>query len=51
VLARLRELPQDHELIELEFAEIKAQSLFEKRSLQENFPHLQEQTAWNILKL
>lgn len=51
VLARLRELPQDHELIELEFMEIKAQSLFEKRSLQENFPHLQEQTAWNILKL
>ncbi|OCL03960.1 general substrate transporter [Glonium stellatum] len=51
VLARLRQLPQDHELIELEFAEIKAQSLFEKRSLQENFPHLQELTAWNVLKL
>ena len=32
VLARLRGLSQDHELIELEFAEIKAQSLFEKKS-------------------
>jgi len=51
VLAKLRNLPQDHELIELEFAEIKAASLFEKRSLQENFPHLQQQTTWNIAKL
>lgn len=51
VLARLRDLPPDHELIELEFLEIKAQSLFEKRSLAESFPHLREQTAWNIFKL
>lgn len=51
VLARLRELPEDNDLIELEFAEIKAQSLFEKRSLQENFPHLQQLTAWNTAKL
>jgi sugar porter (SP) family MFS transporter len=50
-LASLRDLPEDHELIELEFLEIKAQSLFEKRSLAEAFPHLQEQTAWNIFKL
>lgn len=50
-LAHLRDLPEDHELIELEFLEIKAQSLFEKRSLAESFPHLQEQTAWNIFKL
>jgi len=51
VLANLRSLPQDHELIELEYAEIKAQSLFEKRTLAEKFPHLVEQTAWNIFKL
>ncbi|KAH7179100.1 general substrate transporter [Fusarium flagelliforme] len=51
VLANLRDLPTDHELIELEFLEIKAQSLFEKRSLAERFPHLQEQTAGNIFKL
>jgi MFS family permease len=50
-LASLRNLPTDHELIELEFLEIKAQSLFEKRSLAEAFPHLQEQTAWNTFKL
>jgi hypothetical protein len=51
ILANLRDLPPNHELIELEFLEIKAQSLFEKRSLAEHFPHLQEQTAWNIFKL
>jgi hypothetical protein len=50
-LASLRNLPADHELIELEFLEIKAQSMFEKRSLAEAFPHLQEQTAWNTFKL
>lgn len=51
VLASLRSLSQDHELIELEYAEIRAQSLFEKRILAERFPHLQEQTAGNIMKL
>jgi len=51
VLANLRGLPQDHELIELEFAEIRAQSLFEKKSLRENWPHLSEQTPFNIFKL
>jgi hypothetical protein len=50
-LARLRDLPKDHELIELEFAEIRAQSLFEKRVLREDFPHLQEPTVVNTLKL
>lgn len=51
VLSRLRGLPEDHDLIELEYAEIKAQSLFEKRTLQENFPHLQGFGAWNTFKL
>ncbi|KAL2671443.1 hypothetical protein Neosp_014031 [[Neocosmospora] mangrovei] len=51
ILADLRSLPTDHELIELEFLEIKAQSLFEKRSLAERFPHLQALTASNIFKL
>lgn len=51
VLARLRNLPQGHELIEIEFAEIKAQSLFEKRTLAEKFPHLREQTWLNTIKL
>ncbi|CAH0047202.1 unnamed protein product [Clonostachys solani] len=50
-LASLRELSPDHELIQLEFLEIKAQSLFEKRSIAEKFPHLQQQTAINTIKL
>ncbi|KAK4187488.1 putative quinate permease [Podospora australis] len=51
VLSSLRGLSPDHELVELEFLEIKAQSLFEKRSIAEMFPQLREQTAWNIFKL
>lgn len=51
VLASLRGVPEDNELLELEFLEIKAQSLFEKRSVAEMFPALREQTAWNTFKL
>lgn len=51
VLAQLRGLSQDDELIELEYTEIRAQSLFEKKSLAENFPHLQDMSAGSIFKL
>ncbi|KAK3385428.1 putative hexose transport-related protein [Podospora didyma] len=51
VLASLRGLSPDHELVELEFLEIQAQSLFEKRTVAELFPHLREQTPWNVFKL
>ncbi|GAP84441.1 putative high-affinity glucose transporter [Rosellinia necatrix] len=51
ILAHLRGLSVDHELVELEFLEIKAQSQFEKRTVAEHFPHLREPTAWNIFKL
>ena len=51
VLAKLRGLPQDSELIEIEFLEIKAQSLFEKRTIAHHFPSLQAQTVWNTAKL
>lgn len=51
VLANLRGLSQDHELVELEFLEIKAQSMFEKRTVAEHFPHLANPTAWNVFKL
>lgn len=51
VLASLRDLPEDHELVELEFLEIKAQSLFEKRTVAEHWPNLRELTAWNVFKL
>lgn len=51
VLASLRGLAPEHELLELEFLEIKAQSLFEKRTVAEHFPALREPTAWNTFKL
>ncbi|OAA55331.1 General substrate transporter [Niveomyces insectorum RCEF 264] len=51
VLAKLRGLPADHELVELEFLEIQAQSQFEKRTVAEHFPHLRRPTAWNTFKL
>jgi len=51
VLSSLRGLAPGDELFELEFLEIKAQSLFEKRSVAELFPQLREQTAWNTFKL
>ncbi|CRG87078.1 Quinate permease [Talaromyces islandicus] len=50
VIAQLRGDSND-EAVELEFLEIKAQSLFEKRSIAEKFPHLAEPTAMNTLKL
>ncbi|KAK4141332.1 quinate permease [Dichotomopilus funicola] len=51
VLSSLRGIDPDHELLEIEFLEIKAQSLFEKRSIALLFPELQEQTVWNTFKL
>lgn len=51
VLANLRGLEEDHELVEIEFLEIKAQSLFEKRTTAEHFPHLRELTPMNTFKL
>lgn len=50
-LALLRSMPVDHELIELEFLEIKAQSMFEKRTVEHNFPHLANLTPMNVIKL
>jgi hypothetical protein len=51
VLGYLRNLDENHELVELEFLEIKAQSVFEKRTIAEKFPHLAEPTAMNTFKL
>jgi len=50
-LASLRNLSPDHDLIELEFLEIKAQSMFEKRTTAEHFPHLADGSAWSTVKL
>jgi len=41
----------ESELIELEFLEIKAQSVFEKRTVLAQFPHLAKQTPMNTIKL
>ena len=45
VLARLRGLPADHQLVNIEFLEIKAQSLFEKRSEADAFPQYNRETG------
>jgi hypothetical protein len=51
VLSSLRGLPRDHPLIELEFLEIKMQSLFEKRTEKIKFPHLERTDTWSYIKL
>lgn len=51
VLVSLRGLPRDHPLLELEFLEIKSQSLFEKRTEKEKFPHLERSNTWSYIKL
>lgn len=51
VLAGLRSADDDSHTVELEFLEIKAQSLFEKRTKEANFPHLAELTWLNSIKL
>ncbi|KAF7116764.1 hypothetical protein CNMCM5793_005321 [Aspergillus hiratsukae] len=51
VLTSLRGLPVDDPLLQLEFLEIKAQSLFEKRTEKEKFPHLERTNTWSYIKL
>lgn len=51
VLARLRSSNIDSQVIELEYMEIKAQSLFEKRTTEANFPHLAKLSFKNSFKL
>jgi len=51
VLANLRNLPLDNELINLEFLEIKSQSMFEKRTEAEKFPGLERTNTWSYIKL
>ncbi|TKA65872.1 hypothetical protein B0A49_12493 [Cryomyces minteri] len=51
VLAKLRRLPEDDEVIELEYLEIQAQCRFEKATITEKYPHLESPTTMNIIKL
>lgn len=39
-LAWLRKLPRDHELVIIEYKEIKAECIFERRIFEQQFPHL-----------
>ena len=48
-LSYLRKLPQDHELVDVEFKEIKAECLFEQRAFQKEFPSLAEKKETSIL--
>ena len=51
VLSSLRNLSENDDLIELEFLEIKAQSVFEKRNTAGNWPHLSKMSPVNTFKL
>ena len=67
VLAKLRKLPEDSEIIEIEFLEIQgmarprcpkgvanpnpAQCRFEKATVTEKYPHLESPTTINLIKL
>ena len=49
VLSLLRKVPVEHELVQVEFKEIKAECLFEQRAFAKNFPHLAEREKTSIL--
>ncbi|KAL4995773.1 general substrate transporter [Aspergillus recurvatus] len=51
VLTSLRGLEADDPILQLEFLEIKSQSIFEKRTEKERFPHLERNSFWSYLKL
>ncbi|KAF8917435.1 general substrate transporter [Mucidula mucida] len=51
VLSRMRNLPADHELVQIEFLEIKAQYLFEKETSETKFPQYQDPSFSSQFKL
>ncbi|KAJ7584029.1 hexose transport-related protein [Mycena floridula] len=50
-LAYLRDMPEDAEIVQLEFVEIQAESLFEAETTAEKFPHLVKTDPWTSFKL
>lgn len=48
-LGRLRQLPSDDRLVQIEFLEIKTESVFESRNLDKKFPQLASKTRGNRL--
>jgi len=51
VLSYARGMPEDSELVQIEFLEIKAQYLFEKETAAQRFPHYQDGTWQSNFKL
>ncbi|PYI12529.1 quinate permease [Aspergillus sclerotiicarbonarius CBS 121057] len=49
-LSRLRQLPPDDRLVQMEFLAIKAESLFEAQNLDKKFPHLASNAGGNRLR-
>jgi hypothetical protein len=49
VLSYLQRLPVEHELIQTEFLEIKAEALFERRNFEKNLPNLAAKKAGSVL--
>ncbi|KAM0328879.1 hypothetical protein ACHAQA_005295 [Verticillium albo-atrum] len=47
-LSYLRKLREDHELVQIEFKEIKAECLFEQRAFQKAFPRLAEKEKTSV---
>ncbi|KAK4899543.1 hypothetical protein LTR27_003276 [Elasticomyces elasticus] len=45
-LSRLRGLPKDHELVQVEYLEIKAEVTFEQEIFAEQFPNLKADSIW-----
>lgn len=50
-LAWLRKLPVEHELVQIEYLEIKAESLFEERSFAQAYPKLAEKEGRSEVKV
>lgn len=51
VIANLRRLPPDSNLVEIEYLEVKAQRLFEQRVSQRDYPMLQDRSLSSRIKL
>ncbi|KAK1987625.1 quinate permease [Colletotrichum cereale] len=47
-IAYLRKLPEDSDLVQVEFKEIKAEALFEQRAFQKAFPQLAEKEKTSV---
>ncbi|KAF7294568.1 Hexose transport-related protein [Mycena indigotica] len=50
-LAWLRKMPEDSEIVQLEYTEIQAEALFEAETTAERFPGLTSKDAWTQFKL